>query len=60
MKRVTLRIPERQVDELDSHVDRGEYPNRSEAIRAAVRDKLSELDAERPGRELWSKGTGDD
>jgi len=60
MKRVTLRIPERQVDELDDYVDRGEFPNRSEVIRAAIRDKLSELDAERPGHEMWAKGQGDD
>lgn len=37
MERVTLRIPEQQVDEIDALVDDGRYPNRSEVIRDAVR-----------------------
>lgn len=42
MERCTIRLPERQLDDVDRLVDRGEYPNRSEAIRAAVRDMLRE------------------
>jgi len=61
MKRVTLRVPDEQVDELDDHVDRGRYPNRSEAIRTAIRDLLDDLpENERPGHEMWAKGSGDD
>lgn len=61
MKRVTLRIPERQVDELDRHAENGRFPNRSEAIRTAVRDMLDDLNEnERPGHEMWSKGQADD
>ena len=39
MDRVTLRVPKRQLEEIERAVDAGEYPNRSEAIRAAIRDK---------------------
>jgi len=48
MERVTLRIPKQQVEQVEQMVDTGEYPNRSEAIRAAVREMLAEHDAERP------------
>ena len=37
-ERVTFRIPQQQLDELDRLVEEGVYPNRSEAIRDAVRD----------------------
>jgi len=42
MERVTLRIPKQQIEEVERMVDTGEYPNRSEAIRSAVRDMLKE------------------
>jgi len=50
MERVTLRIPKQQIEEVERMVETGEYPNRSEAIRAAVREKLNghEGGAERP------------
>ena len=50
MERVTLRIPKQQIEEVERMVETGEYPNRSEAIRAAVREMLDEQDAgkERP------------
>jgi len=58
MKRVTLRIPEHHVDELDEHDD---FPNRSEAIRTAVRELLEDNPADgKPGHEMWAKGSGDD
>jgi len=44
MERVTLRIPKQQIEEVEQMVDTGEYPNRSEAIRSAVREMLSEQD----------------
>jgi antitoxin ParD1/3/4 len=46
MERVTLRIPKQQIEEVERMVETGEYPNRSEAIRAAVRDMLNEQDDE--------------
>lgn len=42
MDRITLRIPEAQLAALESRVDDGEFPNRSEAIRHAVRELLGE------------------
>ena len=50
MERVTLRIPKQQIEEVEQMVETGEYPNRSEAIRSAVREMLSEQDTgkERP------------
>ena len=47
MERVTLRIPKQQIDEVERMVETGEFPNRSEAIRSAVRDMLNEQDGER-------------
>ena len=42
MERVTLRIPKQQIEEVEQMVETGEYPNRSEAIRSAVREMLNE------------------
>ncbi len=44
MERVTLRIPEQQVRAVEALVEEGEFPNRSEAIRAAVRTMVTEKD----------------
>ena len=41
MKLVTLYLPERYLKELDQLVAEKFYPNRSEAIRFAIRDLLS-------------------
>lgn len=38
MERVTLRIPKSQLEQVEELVETGEFPNRSEAIRHAVRD----------------------
>ena len=38
MQRITLRLPEQQISLLQQMVDLGEYPNVSEAVRAAVRE----------------------
>lgn len=38
MQRITLRLPEQQIHLLEHFVDAGEYPNISEAVRAAVRE----------------------
>lgn len=45
MDRVTVRVPRQQMKELEQLVEDGVYPNRSEAIRAGVRNLLN---AERP------------
>ena len=62
MERVTLRIPKQQIEEVEQMVEMGEFPNRSEAIRAAVRDMLNEQlddgrerEHERRSRKRWAK-----
>lgn len=56
MERVTLRIPKQQIEEVEQMVDRGKYPNRSEAIRSAVREMLDEQEREQPkSRRAWAK-----
>ncbi|MHA1135487.1 MAG: ribbon-helix-helix domain-containing protein [Candidatus Thorarchaeota archaeon] len=47
MKLVTLHIPETYVQGLEQLVESNLYPNRSEAIRIAIRDLLK--------RELWGQ-----
>jgi Arc/MetJ-type ribon-helix-helix transcriptional regulator len=47
MERVTLRIPKQQIEEVEQMVETGEFPNRSEAIRSAVREMLSEQEDSR-------------
>lgn len=42
MERVTLRIPKQQVEMVEQMVETGQYPNRSEAIRSAVRELIEE------------------
>lgn len=42
MRRVTLRVPEQQLDEIERMVDAGEYPTQSEAIRDCIRDRVRE------------------
>ena len=56
MERVTLRIPKQQIEEVERMVETGEYPNRSEAIRAAVRDMINEDSAERRDKKRpWAR-----
>ncbi|MEF8808762.1 MULTISPECIES: ribbon-helix-helix domain-containing protein [Natronomonas] len=56
MERVTLRIPKQQIEEVERMVDTGEFPNRSEAIRSAVREMLNEQDTEsRDSNRPWAK-----
>ena len=57
MERVTLRIPKQQIDEVEQMVERGQFPNRSEAIRSAVREMIDEKqDRETPAsRKRWAK-----
>ena len=58
MERVTLRIPKQQIDEVEQLVETGEFPNRSEAIRSAVREMINEQSEGRPeraGKRNWAK-----
>ena len=58
MERVTLRIPKQQIEEVERMVETGEFPNRSEAIRSAVRDMINEQGDTREtttGKRSWAK-----
>ena len=50
MKLITVHLPEAYLKGLDELVKNKMYPNRSEAIRVAIRDLLK--------RELWGSRTG--
>ncbi len=50
LKMVSVRLPERLIDDVDQLVKAGMYHNRGDAIRAAVRDLLK--------RELWRTDQG--
>ena len=53
MKLVSVNLPDAYIDSLDELVDCGYYPNKSEAIRAAVRDMIkNELGGIRPRRQV--------
>ena len=58
MERVTLRIPKQQIEEVEQMVETGEFPNRSEAIRSAVREMLNEQSENREraaGKRTWAR-----
>jgi len=56
MERVTLRIPKQQIEEVERMVDTGQFPNRSEAIRSAVREMIDERETEpREKNRPWAK-----
>ncbi|MFX1519768.1 MAG: ribbon-helix-helix domain-containing protein [Promethearchaeota archaeon] len=48
MRLISVKLPEKYLEGLDTLVRIGVYPSRSEAIRVAVRDLLK--------REVWEKG----
>lgn len=50
LKLVTVKLPERLIADMDQLVKAGIYHNRSDAIRAAVRELLR--------RELWQSSQG--
>lgn len=49
MERITFRCPKGLIEQLEKHVDRGTYPNRSEALRAAVRNEIDKRDGASSG-----------
>lgn len=53
---MTVRIPKKHYEELTDLVEDDEYPNRSEAVREAVRDFLDDLDQDDGGRSRWPFG----
>lgn len=59
MERVTLRLPQRQVREIDEMVEEGKYSSRSEAIRSAVREMLAaendNMSSKHGTKELFAK-----
>ncbi|AUV80719.1 ribbon-helix-helix protein, CopG family [Salinigranum rubrum] len=58
MERVTLRIPKEQIEKVERMVETGEFPNRSEAIRAAVREMINEQSETREstsGKRSWAR-----
>nr|WP_321352530.1 ribbon-helix-helix domain-containing protein [uncultured Methanoregula sp.] len=38
MERTTISLPEKQLMKIDEMVSNGDYPNRSEGIRTAIRE----------------------
>lgn len=46
LRLISIKLPNAYIDGLNKLVEMGIYPNRSEAIRVAVRDMLK--------KELWS------
>jgi len=48
MKLITLKLPEAYIDGLEKLVQENIYPNRSEAIRLAVRDLIRKENAFNP------------
>jgi len=48
MKRITLRLPDQQIELLEQMVEAGEFPTISEAVRDAVRQLIEK----RAGRVL--------
>ena len=56
MERVTLRIPKQQIEEVERMVETGQFPNRSEAIRSAVREMINEQETETTEKNRpWAK-----
>jgi Arc/MetJ-type ribon-helix-helix transcriptional regulator len=52
MRLIAVHLPERIIEDIQKLVNRGLYPNRSEAIRIAIRDLLK--------RELWERSMKSD
>ena len=52
MKLIAVHLPDRIVTDIQALVEKGLYPNRSEAIRIAIRDLLK--------RELWDQNLSKD
>ncbi len=42
MEKITIRLPEQQIQMIDFMVAQGEFPSASEAIRTAVRELIDQ------------------
>lgn len=58
MERLTMRIPAEQLTGVEALVDEGHYPNKSEAVRQAIRDLLAEHRGDLPSRRAWVQADG--
>jgi Arc/MetJ-type ribon-helix-helix transcriptional regulator len=38
MEKITISLPVKQLEKVDNFVETGEYPSRSDVVRAAIRD----------------------
>ncbi|MFW9918013.1 MAG: ribbon-helix-helix domain-containing protein [Candidatus Thorarchaeota archaeon] len=47
MRLIAVHLPDKLLDDIQELVEKGLYPNRSEAIRIAIRDLLKQ--------ELWGR-----
>ncbi len=50
MRLIAVHLPDRILEDIKTLVEKGLYPNRSEAIRIAIRDLLKQ--------ELWGRKAG--
>jgi len=50
MQRITIRLPEQQVNMINWLVECGEFPSTSEAIRTAIRDLIDQRSEKVRGR----------
>lgn len=55
---IPIRIPKEDLSELDAAISRGRYPNRSAALRAALKLLLRE-ERERQIEEAYRRGYGE-
>ena len=55
---IPIRIPEEDLSELDTTIARGRYPNRSAALRAALK-LLLRVERERQIEEAYRRGYGE-
>lgn len=52
MERITIRIPEKEVERVERIVEEGGFSTRSEAVRSAVRELVDEYENRRNPRRV--------
>jgi metal-responsive CopG/Arc/MetJ family transcriptional regulator len=57
MERISMRMPEQLIEDIDETADQGHHANRSAVIRAAVREYIEEReqDDQPIGDRPWAK-----
>lgn len=58
METIQIRLTKKLVEKIDEIVEEGFYPNRSEAVRDAVRRLILEQELGELGEELGEEGEG--